>query len=196
MEYGSEWAYNNIDAWAFRKHAFQAQHQYHYSLSEKFIHTLENKVLMHQCTIVQMISTKQLWTLNFEYWIFAERNSSSLTSFPTGEDGRGFFKASFHRLHHLLSALSQAIPPCFERKTEPLPTPPSFCRRTKCRGENNLLEIPCCPVSWLALCFPSAIAEQRPLVPTGEGWDRLPFYSEMKTKANFHLHFSRFSISL
>jgi hypothetical protein len=40
-----------------------------------------------------------------------------------------------------------------ERKTEPLPTPPSFCRRTKCRGENNLLEIPCCPVSWLALSF-------------------------------------------
>ena len=108
---------------------------------------------MRHCTIVQMISTKQLWTLNFEYWIFVARNSSCLTSFPTGEDGRGFFKASFHRLHHLLSALSQAIPPCFERKTEPLPTPPSFCRRAKCRGENNLLEIPCCPVSWLTLSY-------------------------------------------
>ena len=34
----------------------------------------------------------------------------------------GLVKASFHRLHHLLSALSQAIPPCFERKTEPLPS--------------------------------------------------------------------------
>ena len=49
MEYGSEWAYNDFDAWVFRKHAFQAQHQYHYFLSEKSIHTLENKVLMHQC---------------------------------------------------------------------------------------------------------------------------------------------------
>ena len=29
----------------------------------------------------------------------------------------GLVKASFHRLHHLLSALSQAIPPSFERKT-------------------------------------------------------------------------------
>ena len=36
-------------------------------------------------------------------------------------------------------------------KKKPLPPPPSFCRRAKCRGENNLLEIPCCPVSWLAL---------------------------------------------
>ena len=51
MEYGAEWAYNNIEAWAFRKQAFQAQHQYHYSLSDKSIHTLENKVLMHQCAI-------------------------------------------------------------------------------------------------------------------------------------------------
>ena len=71
MEYGSEWAYNDFDAWAFRKHAFQAQHQYHYSLSEKSIHTLENKVLMHQCAIVQMIST---YILNFEIW---ELNFSS-----------------------------------------------------------------------------------------------------------------------
>ena len=38
-------------------------HQYHYSLSEKSIHTLENKVLMHQCAIAQRIST---YTLNFE----------------------------------------------------------------------------------------------------------------------------------
>jgi hypothetical protein len=29
----------------------------------------------------------------------------------------GLVKASFHRLHHLLSALSQAIPPYFERNT-------------------------------------------------------------------------------
>ena len=42
MEYGSEWAYNDFDAWAFRKHAFQAQHQYHYSLSEK-IHSYTRK---------------------------------------------------------------------------------------------------------------------------------------------------------
>ena len=27
------------------------------SLSEKFIHALENKVLMHQCAIAQMISS-------------------------------------------------------------------------------------------------------------------------------------------
>ena len=59
MEYGSEWTYNDIDACAFRKHAFQAQHQYHYSLSEKSIHTLENKVLMHQCAIAQRISKQK-----------------------------------------------------------------------------------------------------------------------------------------
>ena len=63
MEYGSEWAYNNIEAWAFRKQAFQAQHQYHYSLSDKSIHTLENKVLMHQCAI----SAKDI-NLHFEFW--------------------------------------------------------------------------------------------------------------------------------
>ena len=28
------------------------------------------------------------------------------------------------------------------------------------------------------------------------GMGEAPFYSEMKTKANFHLHFSRFSITL
>ena len=37
----------------------------------------------------------------------------------------GLMKANFHRPHHLLSALSQAIPPYFERKTEPLPSLPS-----------------------------------------------------------------------
>jgi hypothetical protein len=42
MEYGSERAYNDFDAWVFRKHAFQAQHQYHYSLSEK-IHSYTRK---------------------------------------------------------------------------------------------------------------------------------------------------------
>ena len=52
-------------------------------------------------------------------------NSSCLSSFPFGEVGRGFFQANFHRLHHFLSALSQAIPPYFERNTEPLPSLPS-----------------------------------------------------------------------
>ena len=69
----------------------------------------------------------------------------------------GLVKASFHRLHHLLSALSQAIPPCFERKTEPLPTPPKG-------GENNLLEIPCCPVSWLALSFWRGMGEAASII--------------------------------
>ena len=62
----------------------------------------------------------------------------------------GLWKQAFTGPQHLLSALSQAISPCFERKTKPLPTPPSFCRRAKSRGENKLLEIPCCSVSWLA----------------------------------------------
>ena len=37
----------------------------------------------------------------------------------------GLVKASFHRPLHFLSALSQAIPPYFERNTEPLPSLPS-----------------------------------------------------------------------
>ena len=44
----------------------------------------------------------------------------------------GLVKASFHRLHHLLSALSQAIPPSFERKTEPLPSLPKREGLTNC----------------------------------------------------------------
>ena len=69
----------------------------------------------------------------------------------------GLVKASFHRPHHFLSALSQAIPPCFERKTSPAPS--SFCRRTKCRGEDYLLEIPCCSAGWLALPFWGGMGE-------------------------------------
>ena len=95
MEYGSEWAYNDFDAWVFRKHAFQAQHQYHYSLSEK-IHSYTRKLCADA---------------------------------PVRNRAKDIKTKSLSR------------------------PPPSFCRRAKCRGENNLLEIPCCPVSWLALSF-------------------------------------------
>jgi len=36
---------------------------------------------------------------------------------------------------------------------------PSFCRRAKCRGENNLLEIPCSSASWLALPYWGGMGE-------------------------------------
>ena len=60
MEYGSEWAYNDFDAWTFRKHAFQANINIIILFQKKSIHTIENKVLMHQCAIAQRISTK-MW---------------------------------------------------------------------------------------------------------------------------------------
>ena len=65
MEYGSEWAYNDIDVGLLESMLSKPNINIIILFQKKSIHTLENKVLMHQCAIAQRIST---YTLNFDIW--------------------------------------------------------------------------------------------------------------------------------